>query len=226
MSRSSNRTLVNLGCGPCAEVTNWQDYDGSWNLLASKLPGFLRVPINRLVRRKHAWPSHVKYVNLLKKLPFQDESVEAVYASHVWEHLYYCEAEHATAEVFRILSPGGTLRLAVPNLHDYVCDYMQSHGSQEAASRLNERLHFRANSRPRRAHQRVYEALTDFHSHKFMYDVESLKRLLTQSGFEQVEQKNCMESEIPEISEIETESRVGPMRGFAVEGRKPVKNPA
>lgn len=50
-------------------------------------------------------------------LCFADGSMAEIYASHVYEHLGYQEAlPRALAEAFRVLIPGGVLRLSVPDL--------------------------------------------------------------------------------------------------------------
>ena len=48
---------------------------------------------------------------------FEDGSVAEIYASHVYEHLgYQHELPAALAEASRVLMPGGTLMIAVPDL--------------------------------------------------------------------------------------------------------------
>ena len=47
------------------------------------------------------------------KLPFPDNSVQEVYASHVFEHLVHWE--DVIMEVFRVLEPGGILTVRVPH---------------------------------------------------------------------------------------------------------------
>lgn len=47
---------------------------------------------------------------------FETDSVAEIYASHVLEHLPFTIAERALAEWFRVLAPGGMLRVAVPDL--------------------------------------------------------------------------------------------------------------
>jgi predicted SAM-dependent methyltransferase len=48
---------------------------------------------------------------------FADGSVDEIYASHVYEHLpYFVELNRALREAHRVLRPGGTLRVSVPDL--------------------------------------------------------------------------------------------------------------
>ena len=55
---------------------------------------------------------------------FADETVEEVYASHIYEHLdYKDELAQAMSEAFRVLKPGGILRAGVPDL-DVLCRLM------------------------------------------------------------------------------------------------------
>ena len=45
--------------------------------------------------------------DLTKRLPFDDGSVDAVYSSHLFEHIYYSDAEAILQECHRVLKPGG-----------------------------------------------------------------------------------------------------------------------
>jgi predicted SAM-dependent methyltransferase len=56
---------------------------------------------------------------------FNDESVELVYASHVLEHFGRNEYESVLSEWFRILEPGGELRLAVPDFEACAKYYLE-----------------------------------------------------------------------------------------------------
>lgn len=57
-------------------------------------------------------------------LPFEAESVDAVFASHVLEHVPWHQTDEALAEVFRILRPGGRFEVWVPNF-SYIADCYQ-----------------------------------------------------------------------------------------------------
>jgi predicted SAM-dependent methyltransferase len=61
---------------------------------------------------------HTDYVRSCTDLsPFDDRTVAEIYASHVLEHLgYKRDLPAALHEFHRVLVPGGTLRISVPDL--------------------------------------------------------------------------------------------------------------
>lgn len=59
-------------------------------------------------------------------LRFQDESFEVVYHSHVLEHLSPHDGLTLLRECYRVLKPGGTIRVAVPDLEEIARLYLQS----------------------------------------------------------------------------------------------------
>jgi hypothetical protein len=68
---------------------------------------------------------------------------------------------------------------------------------------------------------RIYDAWQDFHSHKWMYDAESLSALLRSAGFVDVQPKACCDSLISDIAAIEDASRILNGAGICIECRKP-----
>jgi predicted SAM-dependent methyltransferase len=60
----------------------------------------------------------VDYIGNCRDLSqFPDNSVEAIYASHVYEHLDFArELRAALGEAYRVLHPGGIFRAGVPDL--------------------------------------------------------------------------------------------------------------
>ena len=63
--------------------------------------------------------------NLLNGIPFASNSFDLVYHSHVLEHFSKIDGEKMIAECFRVLKPGGVLRIAIPNLEVIVKKYIQ-----------------------------------------------------------------------------------------------------
>lgn len=49
------------------------------------------------------------------RLPYDDNSVDEVYASHVLEHIHHQKTEATLREWLRVLKPGGLMRIAVPD---------------------------------------------------------------------------------------------------------------
>jgi predicted SAM-dependent methyltransferase len=61
--------------------------------------------------------------NILEGLPFNDDTFEVVYHSQLLEHLPKDKAAKFLQECFRILKPGGIIRIVVPDLENIVCEY-------------------------------------------------------------------------------------------------------
>ncbi len=223
MIDSSERVLLHLGCGPFVEPTRWIDCDGSWNARVNSWPKPLAALLRGIAKKagggQRPLPGHIRYFDLRKRFPFPDESVDAIYAAHVWEHLTLSVAKHATAECYRVLKPGGVLRLAVPNLRDAVENYVNSK-DPEAALELNKKLYCRPLEECRSWIYGVYLALTDFHHHKFMCDPKQLTSVFIKSGFRNAGEKAYLQIEIEEIADVELETRIGRNKSFVVEARK------
>ena len=58
----------------------------------------------------------VKKANLLKRLPFNSSTFDLVYSSHFVEHIPATLLPSFLAECYRVLKPGGYLRLVLPDL--------------------------------------------------------------------------------------------------------------
>lgn len=66
----------------------------------------------------------VKKVNLLKSLPYSDNSFNVVYHSQFIEHISPEMGSQFVQECFRILKPGGILRIVTPDLENQVKEYL------------------------------------------------------------------------------------------------------
>jgi predicted SAM-dependent methyltransferase len=59
-----------------------------------------------------------------ERLPFEDESVSLIYASHTLEHLWWFKTVDALKEAYRVLRPDGVLELHVPDFRKLICAYI------------------------------------------------------------------------------------------------------
>lgn len=145
--------LVNLGSGPRGlDNRHWVNVDGFRDQNVHYLLDFGRA------------------------LPFPDESVEGVFCEHVLEHFSLEDGEKLTKESYRILRPGGCLRVIVPDAERVLKRYFDSPdeivarrgvGTETPMEIVN--LFFR---------QR-YE-------HQFLYDWPTIQKMLLRAGFNAV----------------------------------------
>jgi predicted SAM-dependent methyltransferase len=64
--------------------------------------------------------------NIIQGVPLDDGAADFVYHSHVLEHLTRDDGERFLQECYRILKPGGILRIAVPDLEDAAREYLRN----------------------------------------------------------------------------------------------------
>ncbi|MBI3850078.1 MAG: methyltransferase domain-containing protein [Verrucomicrobia bacterium] len=69
--------------------------------------------------------------NLLNRFPLPDESVEKIYSSHALEHFFYVEMMGLLRECHRILKPGGTISICVPDATIYIAGYQNPEPMRE-----------------------------------------------------------------------------------------------
>lgn len=82
---------------------------------------------------------YVKAHNLLKGIPFRNNQFDVIYHSQVLEHFPKEKAPSFVGECFRVLKPGGIMRVVVPDLENIVNEYLkQLHENIENPNRLSE----------------------------------------------------------------------------------------
>jgi predicted SAM-dependent methyltransferase len=159
--------LVNVGCGDIT-AKDWINLDS-------------------------AHPTDTRhYYNALNPLPFASESVEHLHTEHFLEHLEYLDGRIFLQECYRVLKPGSSARIIVPDLEKYVRAYC-----------ANERLFFEqfvalgGSEMPLSTRALVCNQMFQMGGHhKFAWDYETLSGALRETGFNVVEQssKNDVET--------------------------------
>ena len=115
--------------------------------------------------------SHVDIVGPVERLPMDDASVSLIYASHVLEHFGRYEYKAVLKEWFRVLKPGGTLRLSVPDFAACAALYYES-GLTDSLTGLVGLI--------------VGGQRDEYDFHKMIFDENSLRRDLLETGFREV----------------------------------------
>jgi predicted SAM-dependent methyltransferase len=209
---------LNLGCGP-VQPAAWVNVDGSnraW--LASRLPWVDRLLVLlRLVPRTE-FHGRTTYANLLRPFPWQAGSVDAIYMGEMLEHFTQADGEYVLRECYRVLKPGGILRLRVPDHARFWTQYVDEYERTRSRPRHEWSLdHTRWTAMSFRdlCVQRPALWRSMGHYHKWMYDEVSLTLLAESIGFRHVARKGLHDSAIPDVADVEVRD------DLIVEGTRP-----
>ncbi len=224
---------LHLGCGSLTPA-GWVNIDGSWNARLAKMPRvrWLLRTAGILTQSQYdtVWSPNIFIHDLRKPLPFPDGSASAIYAPHFLTELHFENAMRLLKECYRVIKPGGVLRIVVSDLRAFVMEYMGQRTLRDMpkgildmlpADRLNVRLVLHDPAQSANVFYRMYLAMTGFHSNKWVYDAESLTAHVCSAGFIDTQEMKFRESRIQGIEEIEDPSRVLGGEGICVEGVKP-----
>lgn len=182
---------LNIGCGTSVGE-GWINIDNSPTVLLS------RLPLGRQIFRTPDWPRSVRRMDVRNKIAFPDGSVQYIYSSHTFEHFSYEDSLKVSRECYRVLAPGGVLRIVVPDLGILVRDYLSDAENPRASHRFIERLLL---------HGGMRDVVHPGAHHKQMFDGRSLVHMLREAGFAAPEVSSFGQSRIPRIEEVELESR-------------------
>lgn len=178
-----------------------------------------RVLRGRRQERFEALPDNVLVHDLAKGIPFPDGSVDAVYHSHLLEHLDRPVAAEFMLEVRRVLKPGGLQRIVVPDL-ERLCRALLAHLESVEAGTEDREAHdeyvaelieqsvrreaygMGAQSGPMRLVEKllVGDARRRGETHQWMYDRVNLAALLERTGFAEIAVCDHSTSSVPDWS--------------------------
>jgi predicted SAM-dependent methyltransferase len=128
-------------------------------------------------------------LDLRRRLPFHDQSVQKCYSEHFMEHLYPEEVELHLAEVNRILVSAGTYRLAVPAAVRFAQKYLEDDTNFFALAHPWE-------PRPFDAMRKIFSWNGE---HRTIYDFSQIEYLAKRAGFSTVRECHANQSPDPAL---------------------------
>jgi predicted SAM-dependent methyltransferase len=164
------RIILHLGCGA--------------NYI--RKPGFINIDGN-VFQPKNLW------LDITIGLPFPANSIDAIIASHVLEHLSERQVRKVLGESYRVLKSGGGVRFVTPNLGKAIEAYVR--GDMEF---FDDWPDMRSS-----IGGRFNNYLLCRNQHRLMFDFDFLKEFLMAAGFEPCREVSPWESRIFEVAELE-----------------------
>ena len=196
-------TNLNLGSGP-DYVEGFINIDRSPNVLLTKFKilkkllfkiGFLNENHmtnwdNRIVRKD------------VRKITYDESSINFIYSSHFLEHIYYSEAIDILKKCYKFLVPSGILRLALPDLDQFINQYQreQKNNPYQAALNLEMSLLSYPLDKPNIWKELIF---SKGHVHKWHPTIELVTHILKEIGFSSVMQRNFREGDFIYLNSIE-----------------------
>lgn len=210
---------INVGCG-MSPTPGWVNLDNSPAVRLARQPirrwllkAFGLLGQHQLEYIRYCQQHEIRHADGLK-LPFPDGTVEVIYTSHTLEHLDREDAKAFIAGAFRKLSPGGVLRIAVPDLRYYAEKYLQD-GELESFLFY---LHM-IGPPTRTLKQKLVQLAVGKRHHQWMYDGPHLTGLLTAAGYTNVRVLKPGETTVTNPGSLNLHERVP--ESLFVEGQKP-----
>ena len=169
------------------------------------LPGWLNSDL--LPDTYTEYRDKIVRLDAAKPFPFADMTFDYVFSEHQIEHISEPAGRAMVQECFRVLRPGGRIRIATPNLAVIVGLYRDSIDDLE--QRYIEWVMNKFLAHVRSGNKRCYVINQMFtaYKHRFIYDYETLSAILTDAGFVDVVQLEPGRSDDSVLHGIEAHGR-------------------
>jgi len=178
---------LHLGCFN-QPVDGWHNTDITPHIYLSRIPfagqvlrNIGKIPEHRYEDYKQGIFRKVRYLDVSKKFPFRNDSVDAVFSSHIIEHLPRHIALHMLSESFRVLRPGGICRVVAPSL-----DWALSLYNRGDATGMLNAIFEHEHAKPKNRHQ-------------WMYNGIGLVDIMRKAGFTSAEECAYRHGNLPDI---------------------------
>jgi predicted SAM-dependent methyltransferase len=158
--------LLNIGCGPNI-YPQFINLDYSWQ------PGI-----------------NICWDITKKPYPLSNDSLDGIFTEHCLEHISVPACQKNLEEFHRLLKPGGTLRIVVPDAEIYYTIYNKRLNGEKIAMPYEE-SYISPNAR--------INGLFRNHGHQFIYDFETFRIMLQKAGFKDIKKEKYREGRNPAL---------------------------
>jgi predicted SAM-dependent methyltransferase len=171
-------------------------------------PSLLKLNLGCGANHLAGWQNHDQDVDLVKPLPWADAAARFILLEHVLEHLNSASAYQLLEECWRVLAPGGVVRICVPDVtlvagNAEYAEFMTKHGWGNSGVR----------------------AIACSHGHQMLWTFDSLAMVLQSIGFNVVKAAPRTSAH-PQLCNVEGHhkvvgERINDIETLVVEGSRP-----
>jgi len=158
-----------------------------------------------------------------QKFPIGDNSFDYIYSEHMIEHITYNDAKRMISECFRILKPGGVIRISTPDL-SFLVDLYKDNKSEVQTQFIRHSTDIWLDTPYSSVF--VINNYVRAWGHQFIYDSEVLGNLLKQFGFVKINTFQALESKDKQLQNLENVQRkpqgLIELESLSMEGTKPI----
>lgn len=218
---------LNLGCGS-VRPSGWINTDSSLNANLQRIPVLKNLVTSYFKTVKYN-SSNFVYMNLNTRWKYAADSVDVVYASHLFEHLTIRSADLMLKESYRALKPGGIIRIVVPDLYKICKHYVtelekgNTKASEYAMWAIN--MHREGQYKNLNFFKKLFFEWQGYpHQHKFMYDEFSLRDKISRAGFVDILSQEYGKSHYLGAAISDVEGKTESYLSVYLEAKKPCVN--
>lgn len=158
-----------------------------------------------LTRGGPQFPRTARYGDIVRGLPIAPGSCDAVYCSHVLEHLSLEDLRTALRNIRSYLKPAGVFRFVVPDLENYARNYLASTAEQPAMYFMEETM--LGYAQRARGLSGVMRSAWGNSRHMWMWDYKSLAVELAKAGFRPIRRAQYGDSPDAHFRDVEDAGR-------------------
>ena len=153
-------------------------------------------------------PGAVK-IDVAEPFPISDSVFDFAYSEHMIEHVSFANGQHMLKECFRILRPGGVLRIVTPSIEFLLRLLSADRGTLEQQYTEWSIKRFVPQA-PTINPAFAFNHFVRGWGHQFIYNRDTLHHAFSVAGFRQIAECHVGESSHPKLSNLESAARMPP----------------
>jgi predicted SAM-dependent methyltransferase len=162
-------------------------------------------------------------LDVARRFPFDDNTFDYAFSEHMIEHIPHAVGQHMINECYRVLKPGGRLRITTPDLAFLIALYQQ-----EKTDLQTRYIRWSAEANkpnvPFAMDTYVINNFVRDYGHQFIYDEKALRASFERAGFAGIVRCELNESQSEVLRNLENETKIPEgfvrLESFTLEGMK------